>query len=90
MVSIKLPIFFKTDESHAAEISGKSYSLETHCAKRKIIFYNINAIGPYVEEGTDKRYTSVFSNGDEFICPLSVKEVELIIYEANKTPSSNS
>jgi len=84
MVSIKLPIFFKTDESHAAEISGKSYSLETHCAKRKIIFYNINAIATYTEEGSDKRYTSVFSNGDEFICPLPMKEVELIIFEANK------
>lgn len=88
MVSIKLPIFFKTDESHTAEISGKNYTLEPHCAKRKIIFYNINAIGPYIEEGTDKRYTSVFSNGDEFICPLSVKEVELIIYESNKTHGS--
>jgi len=85
MVSIKLPIFFKTEESKRQElIKGDDYSLKDYCKERKMIFYNISCIGPFEEDGQIK-YTSIFSNGEEFICSLSIKEVELIISEANKS-----
>lgn len=88
MAKITLPIFFKTEESKRQElIKGDDYSLADYCKERKMIFYNISCIGPFEEDGTIK-YTSIFSNGEEFICPLSVKEVELIIYESNKTHGS--
>lgn len=83
MVKVTLPIFFKTEESKRQElIKGDDYSLEDYCKKRKMIFYNISCIGPFEEDGKVK-HTSVFSNGEEFICPLPIKEVEKIIDDAN-------
>lgn len=83
MAKITLPIFFKTEESkHQELIKGDDYSLADYCKERKMIFYNISCIGPFEEDGKIK-YTSIFSNGEEFICSLNIKEVEKIIDDAN-------
>ena len=83
MAKITLPIFFKTEESkHQELINGDDYALAEHCKERKMIFYSISCIGPF-EEDNKLKYTSVFSNGEEFICSLPLKEVEKIIDNAN-------
>lgn len=74
MIKVSLPIFHQTDESEKLKICGKDFDLEDACEKREVVFYNINAISPYNED--DKQYTSIHSNGTEYICSLSVKEVE--------------
>ena len=83
MIAIKLPVFFKTEESETAKLLPKSYDLKIVCEERKMIFYVINAIAPYEENG-ELKYTSIFSNGEEFICSLAPKQVELIIHETLK------
>lgn len=83
MIRIVLPIFFKTEESKQQElIRGDDYEMEEYCDKRNMIFYSINCIAPFDEDGKMK-YTSIFSNGEEFICCLPLKQVELIIKDAN-------
>jgi len=82
MAKVTLPIFFKTEESRRQElIKGDDYKLSEYCNKRKMIFYSINCIAPFDDEGEE--LTSVFSNGEEFICSLPIKEVEKIIDDAN-------
>ncbi len=83
MTPIKLPIFFKTEESETAKLIPESYNLVDVCKEKKMIFYVINAIAPYYENDCLK-YTSIFSNGEEFICSLLPKQVELIISDALK------
>ncbi len=79
MLKIELPIFFKTEESKNQElIKGDDYKLGDYCDKRNMVFYTINCLAPYDEE-CKMKYTSIFSNGEEFICSLPIKEVEKII-----------
>lgn len=83
MLKVTLPIFFKTEESKNQQlIKGDDYELGEYCDERNMVFYNINCIAPYDEDSKIK-YTSVFSNGEEFICSLPIKEVEKIIDDAN-------
>lgn len=83
MIRIVLPIFFKTEESKQQElIKGCDYPMEEYCDKRNMVFYAINCIAPF-DEDNKMIYTSIFSNGEEFICALPIKEVEKIIDNAN-------
>ena len=73
MTPIKLPVFHHTDNSTTLKDCGIEYTLENNCEVREIIFYQINAISEYIEG--DNNYTSIHSNGTEYICTMSLNEV---------------
>jgi hypothetical protein len=77
-MKINLPIFFHTDNTSDLLNLSIDYKL-SDCEIRQVTFYVINAIAPYIEDG--KVYTTIHSNGDNFVCPLNIKEVEKIINE---------
>jgi hypothetical protein len=81
MKPLKLPIFYNTDETSALDKMGVDFPLED-CQIRTVIFYHIAAISPYLDG--KKEYTYIHSNGDKFICPKPLKEVEALIYVAMK------
>lgn len=72
MLKLTLPILFHTDNTSTLKNVGIDYELED-CETREITFLHINAIAPYKEKG--KEYTSIFTNGTEFICVMKVDEV---------------
>lgn len=84
-MNIKLPILFLTDDICHLESLGIDFNL-SDCDVRETTFYNINAISPYYEAGVN--YTTIHSNGDGFICPLDIQELEGIILE-NKATYAN-
>ena len=84
-MKIKLPILFLTDDICQLEDLGLDFNL-SDAEIRETTFYNINAVSPYLENGVN--YTSIHANGDGFICPLSVEEVEEIITQ-NKAVYAN-
>jgi len=84
-MNIKLPILFLTDDTCHLESLGLDFNL-SDCDVRETTFYKINAISPYFEDGVN--YTTIHSNGDGFICPLDIQEVERIILK-NKATYAN-
>lgn len=50
------------------------------CEKRKMLFFNIDAISIYEEDG--KKYTSIFSGGTNFLTNLDYKTVAEMICDA--------
>ena len=79
MKGIILPIFHHTDQSATLKDCGIDYTFEDNCEIREIIFYQINAISEYLDDG--KSYTSIHSNGSEYISSLNIKEVKKIIQQ---------
>jgi hypothetical protein len=77
MKGITLPIFHHTDQSATLKDCGIEYTFEGNCEIRDVTFYQINVISEYFED--DKSYTSIHSNGSEYISSLNIKEVEKII-----------
>jgi len=84
-MNIKLPILFMPESISHLESLGLDFNL-SDCDLRETTFYRINAISPYYEDGVN--YTTIHSNGDGFICPLTIQEVERIILE-NKATYAN-
>ena len=84
-MKIKFPILFLTDNTCHLESLGIDFKL-IDCDVRETTFYIINAVSPYIEDGTN--YTTIHSNGDGFICPLNIEEVERLITE-NKSTYAN-
>lgn len=76
---ITLPILHHTDETTSLKALGIDYKLEETEVKT-MNFYNINAIAAYVED--EKEYTSIFTNGTEWLCTLPHNEVVKIIENA--------
>lgn len=77
MTGITLPIFHHTDQSATLKDCGIEYTFENNCEIRNVTFYQINAISEYFED--DKRYTSIHSNGSEYICKYQIENVRKII-----------
>ncbi len=77
-MKVQLPIFFHTDNTSDLFNLDVEFKVKD-CSIRQVTFYIINAIAPYFEDG--KVYTTIHSNGDNFLCPLSIQEVEKIINE---------
>jgi hypothetical protein len=69
---IKLPILHHTEETGKMLDLGMRPELD-ECPIVDIYFFNINAVAKYVEKGVE--YTEVFSNGEMFICDLTIDEV---------------
>ena len=71
---IKLPIlFYNENDAMLSELGVKITDTET----RQIIFFTIDRIEQHYRDG--KECTLIVSNGEEMICPLKIKEVEVLI-----------
>lgn len=73
-MKLKLPIFHHSDETRSLDKLDINYDIE-NCETQEIIFYKIDALAP----AENNKYCSVFTGGEEFICALSMKEVEDLI-----------
>lgn len=72
---ITLPIFFKNEAYDIGELTGKQVPYKEFDI-RKMDFYHINAVSPHLDaDDNDKEYSCIHSNGSEFICALTIKEV---------------
>jgi len=77
MKGITLPIFHHTDQSATFKDCGIDYTFEDNCEIREIIFYQINAISEYLDDG--KKYTSIHCNNSEYICTMLIDDVKQLI-----------
>ena len=73
---IELDVFFHSDESYALKSCGVDYSLDS-CDTRKMTFYQINAISPYLEDGQE--YSSIHTNGAEYIATIKYGELKKML-----------
>ena len=78
-MKLKLPIFFNTDETTTLKESGIDYEIEENDI-RFVVFYHIDAIAPHLKDG--RKYTTVYSCGDCFICNKPISEIEEMIDRA--------
>lgn len=72
MKPILLPTLFHNDETRNNKLIGKENKLDDFDVL-EILYVNINCISPHTEE--DKNYSCIHANNDEFIVPLSIKEL---------------
>lgn len=72
MKPILIPTLFHNDATRANKLVDKENKLDDFDVK-EILYVNINCVSPHLEE--DKEYACIHANDDEFIVPLTVKEV---------------
>ncbi len=73
-----LPILFNTEET--ARLSELDINVDINkYDQREVIFYRIDAIAPYMPGGKNTEFTTIFASGDEFICTLSMEEVDKLL-----------
>ena len=78
-VNLRLPIVFNTEET----LIKTSLEIDVElvdCIIKDMVFYSINAISVYSENGVI--YTTIHSNGDDFICSLPMVQVESLIADS--------
>jgi hypothetical protein len=80
-MKIILPVYFQTEETESLKDLGLPEPDVSDYDVRDGVFYNIDAIVPYVD-AQDVVRTEVFAGSHNFICPMSPKEVEALIDEA--------
>lgn len=73
---IRLPILFNTDATTQLQNLDIDVSYDD-CEVRESLFLNIDVVTPNRKDG--KNYTDIHSNGDFFVCVLSIDEVEQLI-----------
>ena len=78
-IEIELDIYHHNEQTSTLKDIGVDYSLED-CETRKVTFYSIEAISPYIEG--KKEFSCVHSNNSEFICVLKYKELKMLISNA--------
>lgn len=76
MKPIQLNVFHHSDETSTFKDVGMDYKL-SDCEVRPIIFYNINAISPYIID--ESEHCAIHTNNSEYICVLSFSEVAKLI-----------
>lgn len=70
---IELNIFYNTEED--SKLSSLNIDVPlSRCDIRKVTFYQINAISPFLEDGIE--YCTIHSNGDSFVCTDSYIEAK--------------
>lgn len=77
---LEIDIFFHTNETSNLDELEIDYDIND-AELRKMIFYNINAISPYYGDNNDVNYTTIHSNGSQFITPFPIIQVRKMIYE---------
>lgn len=70
---IELEIFHHSDETASLKSLGVDYDI-SECLIIKMAFLKIDAISPYIENGTN--YSSIHTNGSEYICNLNYNELK--------------
>lgn len=74
MTAIWLPIFCHNSSTIDLSVSGLDYPMEL-CDVRMYCFYNISAVGIYVDKVINKEFAMIHCNGSQFISTLSIEEV---------------
>lgn len=81
---IELEIFFADDQFSTFDKVGMEYKL-IDCPSRKVTYYNISAISPYLDGADEnKQYCRIHCNDTDFICVNTYYQVKAIINLANK------
>lgn len=75
-MKLKLPILFNTDSTQNLQDADIDFDLR-ECEVKTMIFYQINCIAPYFENGIE--YCQVYSNGMSFYTTLKINEVESLM-----------
>lgn len=75
---LKLPIYYNTEETDHLSEGGLNADL-SKCEIRQVIFYRIDSIVQYFKDYKPTNNTLINSGNDEFICALSVDEVDKLI-----------
>lgn len=75
-------LFFSDENSKLNEILGKEENDYLDYVVDKMTFYNINAVSPNLDDSENPNYSTIYADGDEFICTDSYEVVKLKI-EAN-------
>jgi len=77
---IELEVFFYTkDQQKLRDLDIEDDVPIEDCELRKFTFCSINDISPYKEKGSEDEYCSVYSNGDNFVCNISYKDMKTIL-----------
>ena len=77
MIPVKIPVlFFNENDSRLIELGIKE-EYECNDDIRIVIFYSITAISIYNHK--NERYTCIHTPSQNFICPMSINEVEKLI-----------
>lgn len=84
---ITLPIYFHTEDTEKFDKVDIDYSI-TDCEIRPVHFFSIVAVSEFREEGKTVA-VRIHTNGDSFLCSLSVDEVVKAVKEW-KTPETKN
>ena len=80
-MKIKLPLLSISESAVDLSELGVPFALKDCEIKESVFYYSNLVLVPYAIEG--KNYTIIYSGDSEFICPLTIKEVENIIDQQN-------
>lgn len=77
MKAISLPVLFLNGTD--LRLTELGVKLEEECVPevRNVLFYRIDAASPHIHDG--KECTCIHTAAQDFICPMSLKEVEQIL-----------
>lgn len=78
MLRLKLPILYTTEKSDRKEDLGLKTNKEDFIY-RDVIFYRIDAVGDYSEDGISTGGSLINSGGELYVCSLSKEEVDELI-----------
>lgn len=78
MKPIELEIFFyEKEQMKMVELGLEDEIPSKECSKRKMTFFNINAIAPYKEDG--ETYSAIHCNGTSFVSPVKYDELKKLL-----------
>jgi hypothetical protein len=77
MKKIVIPIYYHNDETLKSEACGMDYNIEK-CNIKNMIIYKLNGMSEYTENNKIVG-TNIYFNGDKFVSPLKINEIEELI-----------
>lgn len=75
-------LFFSDENTKLNEILGKEDDDNIDFVVDKMTFYHINAVSPNMEDDEHNNYSTIYADGDEFICTDSYEVVKSKIAKA--------
>lgn len=81
LMSITIPIFVHTPETSAAHEQGLDFDLED-CRVQDVTFYALNYVKGYRSNGKEQVYSQIGCNGEIFVSPIPIQELNNIIKRA--------
>ena len=78
MRPLELNVLFYDNDEDDAKLQGLGLETEVNVVEGKMTFYSINGIARYLEDENND-YTSIYSNGTDFICTDKYENVKKLI-----------